>query len=120
MSCILVVDDDPELRGAIALVLEHAGRCVRQAADGAAALELARAHAPAAIVLDLQMPGADGGGFLDARGAIPGLAAVPVVLMSGWSDGAAAVAARHPGVALLPKPFRAADLRRLVERLAPA
>ncbi len=57
---ILVVDDEQRLRDLICSYLEREGFQVLQAADGHAALELARQHAPDVIVLDLMLPGVDG------------------------------------------------------------
>ena len=120
MSCILVVDDELELREVIADILEDAGRRVRQASNGAEALELARGHTPAAGLLDVRMPVLDGAGFLAARRAHPALRDVPVVLVSGNAADAAALAARHAGVQILPKPFRMAELLAILEGVAPA
>lgn len=119
MCCILVVDDDPDLREAVALTLRRAGHAARQAADGSEALALAQEHVPSMVLLDLEMPMLDGRGFLEARRGLPALAGVPVVLMSGATVEAAALAAAFPGVGFLPKPFRAAELRAAVARFAP-
>jgi two-component system, OmpR family, phosphate regulon response regulator OmpR len=57
---IIVVDDDPELRGLLQRFLAEHGFGVRAVADGAAlSVQLAREPADA-IVLDLMMPGEDG------------------------------------------------------------
>jgi DNA-binding response OmpR family regulator len=52
----LIVDDDPDTRERMALLLEHDGWSVRQARDGERALLLAREHVPEVIVLDLALP----------------------------------------------------------------
>ena len=115
MSCVLVVGDDPDLREAAALTLQHAGYRVRQAADEAEALDLARAHRPAAVLLD-QMPGLDGRGFLEAWRAEPGHSGVPVVVMAGRHAAATALAGLFPAIDVLRKPFRATELRAAVAR----
>jgi two-component system phosphate regulon response regulator OmpR len=57
---IIVVDDDPELRGLLQRFLTEHGFGVRAVADGAGlSIQLAREPADA-IVLDLMMPGEDG------------------------------------------------------------
>jgi CheY-like chemotaxis protein len=56
----LVVDDDPDTRRRIALLLAGAGWSVRQARDGEQALLLAREHVPEVILLDLALPGVSG------------------------------------------------------------
>lgn len=57
---VLVIDDDPAVRGAFQLVLSDAGCTVREADNGLAGVELAQAERPDVIFLDLKMPGVDG------------------------------------------------------------
>lgn len=53
---VLVVDDDEDNRVILQAILEHAGFAVLLAADGAEAVEQARAHRPAVVLMDLAMP----------------------------------------------------------------
>ena len=57
---VLVVDDDRAIRESLDRVLSLEGYAVTTAADGAAALELARCSDVDLIVLDLMMPSIDG------------------------------------------------------------
>src|SRR5882672_798022 len=57
---LLVVDDDTEIRDALARAFRLDGYKVRSASGGAAALESVAAGPPDAIVLDLMMPDVDG------------------------------------------------------------
>jgi len=57
---ILIVDDDPSLREVVRFALEKEGFATLEAPDGARALELFEAHAPALVVLDILMPELDG------------------------------------------------------------
>jgi DNA-binding response OmpR family regulator len=57
---ILLVDDDPLLVEAAAILLELDGHECRMASDGKLALELARSFAPAIVILDLGLPGMTG------------------------------------------------------------
>ena len=57
---ILVADDDPTIVRLLTLALEQDGFRVVTASDGEAALRLARLEHPDLILLDWQMPGADG------------------------------------------------------------
>jgi two-component system response regulator MprA len=57
---ILVVDDDPGVRGALDRALRLDGYEVTTVADGHAALESLALKAPDAVVLDLGLPGMDG------------------------------------------------------------
>ncbi len=57
---ILVVDDDPVIRDLLGDVLEAEGYEVFQAANGQAAVEIARVWMPQVILMDLMMPVLDG------------------------------------------------------------
>ena len=59
---VLLVDDDPDMRGLLEIMLHGDGRfaVVGSASDGAEALRLAESERPDVVVLDLQMPGMDG------------------------------------------------------------
>jgi len=57
---ILVIDDDPAVRGAFSLVLGEAGYDLREAENGLQGVEMAKAERPDLIFLDLRMPGMDG------------------------------------------------------------
>lgn len=109
---ILVVDDDPCIRGLVSEALDWEGYQVVTAANGAEALRLAEAEPPALVLLDMQMPVLDGPGFiraLQARGLRP-----PVLVFT-----AAGNARGHAGelnaAGFIPKPF---DLTLLLDTVA--
>jgi len=81
---VLVVEDDPDIRDATAILLEDEGYRVEQAENGLRALELIRAGSlPSLILLDLMMPVMDGHEFLSQLRALEGEAAkLPVVVMT--------------------------------------
>jgi DNA-binding response OmpR family regulator len=66
---VLIVDDDPDVRGLLVFTLADAGFEVREAQDGAHALDALRERAPDCMLLDLMMPGLDGFGVLEAMRA---------------------------------------------------
>jgi DNA-binding NtrC family response regulator len=79
---ILVVDDNADLRVAMALLLQSEGHAVIEAADGQLALDALSAGPPVGvIILDLMMPVMDGRTFL-AHKARGDHAAIPVVIFS--------------------------------------
>jgi FixJ family two-component response regulator len=81
---VFVVDDDPSARETIAAALNQAGFRVTLFADGASVIDAARTGRPAAIVLDLHMPGGSGLEVLTRLDA-PHYA-VPIIVVSGRSD----------------------------------
>ena len=83
MRTILVAEDEPQIAGLVRDYLEHAGFAVITATDGAAALALARARRPDALVLDLGLPRVDG---LDVIRAIRHDSRVPILILSARGD----------------------------------
>lgn len=67
MADILVVDDEPDIRMLLSVNLTGAGHRVREAADGAAALDVLASQPPDLVLLDVMMPRIDGFGVLNAR-----------------------------------------------------
>lgn len=57
---ILVIDDDAQIRGYIALILQRAGYDVCVASDGNEGLRMNQQHSPDVVISDIFMPGKDG------------------------------------------------------------
>ena len=77
---VLVVDDDPQARRLMEAMLAAIGYPSIEAAGGEEGLLLAEREAPAAVILDLFMPGMDGFGFLERFRATPGGVRTPVIV----------------------------------------
>jgi CheY-like chemotaxis protein len=83
-STVLVVDDDPNLVRLMSKFLTLEGFAPVAAANGREALDYLRGGGGAhVILLDLRMPIMDGWTFRREQRADPGLASIPVVVMSG-------------------------------------
>lgn len=85
-GAILIVDDDRASLELMAAHLEGTGVQLLRAHDGPMALELARTAAPAAIVLDILLPGPDGWQVLHELRQDPSTADIPVVVASVVDD----------------------------------
>jgi PAS domain S-box-containing protein len=81
-ATVLVVDDDPSVRGLLARTLEKEGYRVIPAGNGVEALALAREHRPQAITLDVMMPQLDGWGALKELKADAELRDIPVIMVT--------------------------------------
>ena len=79
---VLVVDDDADTRHRLRTALERDAWAVREAGDGAEALERVAQAPPRLILLDLTMPMMDGFDFLHRLRAVPGCADIPVLVLS--------------------------------------
>jgi len=79
MAKILVVDDDTLNLRLAATALEQAGHELLRAGGGAEGVEVALAHAPDLVLMDIQMPGMDGVSALKRLRAEPRTTALKVV-----------------------------------------
>jgi chemosensory pili system protein ChpA (sensor histidine kinase/response regulator) len=82
---VLVVDDDADIRETLELTLGMDGHEVVTAADGGQALRWLRSgrRLPCLILLDLMMPGMNGFELMTRLISDPGLAGIPVVVLTG-------------------------------------
>ena len=82
---ILVVDDDPDIRTILKMILTGGGFEVTLAADGEAGWKSASENPPDLLLTDIMMPGLDGFGLLQRVRADPRTRSVPVILLSAKS-----------------------------------
>ena len=102
---ILLIDDDEDSRVVYKTMLEWAGFVVDVAANGIAGLRTARTHPPDVILLDLVMPGVDGGTVLQQLRAMPRTRAIPLIALTGvpvWLQDHASRAAGFDGCLIKP------------------
>lgn len=115
-NLVLVVDDDPMVRRALAATLGELGYNVVEAPGGATAVEIVRARPDrfAAVLLDLVMPGMTGSETFRALTAIrPDL---PVVVCTGYAaDSHIDTDVKRRIAGLIQKPFTAERLARALE-----
>ena len=79
---ILIVDDEPAVADLIEAVLVGEGYTVAIARDGAQGLLLARDWSPDLILMDVMLPGVDGGTAIRRLKSDPETADIPIVAMS--------------------------------------
>ncbi len=83
---VLVVEDDPSVRGLLQTLLSAEGYEVATASDGLAGLVKAAASPPALVLLDLMMPDLGGVRVLEEMRDDPELADIPVIVVTGKID----------------------------------
>jgi len=81
-TCILLVDDEPDLIWAIQRSLNFAGYGTLTAKDGIEALSVARRHFPDLVILDINMPGLDGLEVCRQIRQDPALTATPILFLT--------------------------------------
>ena len=112
---VLIVDDDADIREALAFVLERAG----VAAAGSfgvddAHRQLREGFHPCVVLLDLHMPGLDGWTLLERMRMEPQLREISAVIMSGDVDQRAR--AGRAGCEFLRKPMEPAMVLAAIDR----
>jgi CheY-like chemotaxis protein len=101
-ATVFLADDDDDFRTVLKQALVARGYAVREAHDGATALELlaraadGRYPPPDVVVLDVRMPGCSGLGVLNAMGRLPVMP--PTLLVTGFRDSSVKVLAERLGV----------------------
>lgn len=115
----LVVDDERQIRRAVAHVVEPLGGTVREASTGREALTMAAAESPTLVVLDLGLPDMDG---TDVCRELRTWSAAPILILTARHDEQATIAALDAGADdYVTKPFSPpalqARLRALLRRV---
>jgi two-component system, OmpR family, KDP operon response regulator KdpE len=100
---VLVVDDEPQILRALRINLRARHYDVSVAANGTEALNVAAAHPPDLVILDLGLPDMDG---IEVIGGLRGWTAVPIIVLSGRADSTDKVEALDAGADdYVTKPF---------------
>lgn len=86
MPKILIIDDEPDLRMALTITLEDHGYEVVEGVDGSEALDLAVAHAPDVVILDLNMPNVGGLAALEILKNDERTSDIPVCILTAIKD----------------------------------
>jgi two-component system, NtrC family, sensor kinase len=119
-ECILVVEDDADVRGYVADTLRALGYDVIEAESADEALRRMAQHGPVSLLLtDVVMPGQNGRKLAEA--ARERQAALKVLYMTGYSRNAIVHQGRlDPGVELLQKPLTSEQLATAVRKILDA
>jgi len=111
---VLIVDDDEAVHAVLTNMLTREGYSTRIARNAKEGLRLAREYHPDIVILDILLPGVDGWSVLSQLKLVPGLAEVPIILLTMLENkdmGFALGAAEY-----LTKPIDAQKLLPIIER----
>ena len=112
---ILLVDDNKDAADSLAALLRMSGHDVLVAHDGPHALELAAATDPAAVLLDLGLPGMDGFEVARRLRFVPGVCHARLIALTGYGQADDRQATARAGFdAHLVKPVDYDELARLL------
>jgi DNA-binding response OmpR family regulator len=118
---LLLVDDDPVILRLLQVNFRLDGYQIDTASEGGQALASAEARPPDVVVLDMMLPDLSGEEVCRRMRALPALADVPVIFLTGRTEGPDPAEAGLGPVDLIAKPFDPAVVvetvrRRLQER----
>jgi DNA-binding NtrC family response regulator len=113
---VLIVDDDDDIRSLVSMLVEMAGHCVREAANGREGMQAVTENRPDLVLLDVEMPiltGPEMAYEMFIRDC--GIEKIPIILISGvvgLDEVAEMVGTRY----FLTKPYDPEALLKLVNR----
>jgi two-component system KDP operon response regulator KdpE len=114
---ILIVEDDADVRMGLHVRLKTNNYEIFFAVDGFSTLTEARKHEPDLILLDLGLPAGDGFVVMDRIKAVPALAMIPIIVLSGRAGAANRERALKAGAkAFLEKPVDNAELLAVIRQ----
>jgi CheY-like chemotaxis protein len=115
-ACVLLVEDEDQLRRVMKDLLQREGYKVAEARDGIQALDQVDRFAPDVIILDLNLPGLDGYGVLAQLRSRPATREIPVMVLTAKGDEDNEVRVFELGADdFVTKPFRARSLTARIE-----
>jgi CheY-like chemotaxis protein len=115
-TCVLLVEDEDQLRRVMKDLLERDGYTVAEARDGVQALDQVDRFAPDVVILDLNLPGLDGYGVLTQLRSRPATRSIPVMVLTAKGDEDNEVRVFELGADdFITKPFRARALSARLE-----
>jgi len=115
-ACVLLVEDEEQLRRVMKDLLQREGYRVAEARDGVQALDEVDRFAPDVIILDLNLPGLDGYGVLAQLRSRPATREIPVMVLTAKGDEDNEVRVFELGADdFVTKPFRARALTARLE-----
>lgn len=118
MEKLLIADDEPGIRRLVRMTLESDDYDIIEASNGQEALDLARLHKPALILLDVMMPRLGGFDICRELKADPETASITIVMLTARAQESDQSEARDAGADdYFMKPFSPVALMRKVDEI---
>lgn len=114
MKVVLLIDDEPQMKGLVAMTLDDLGVRVVRAATFSDARDVARRESPDLVLLDVDLGNEDGLSILPHLREEPSLTGVPVVIVT-VHDSKREEALGMGVEGFVAKPFKVSLLRDVVE-----
>ena len=114
---ILIVEDNPDSRDLLAMMLKHEGYAVYTAEDGREGLKLVKMDCPDLIITDINMPNVDGIEMVRILRDRPECGKLPIIVMSAYGSGTLRKAVSAGADEVVPKPLAFDPFLKAIERL---
>ncbi|HKN87848.1 MAG TPA: PAS domain S-box protein [Nitrospiraceae bacterium] len=113
--CVLIVDDDPDIRQALGDMLKAEGYGIHAAATGSEAIAQTRHAFYGAVLLDIGLPDLDGHAVLRSMREVD--PTLPVIVLTGYITEQNTIGPLTKGaIAYVTKPYRPAEIKAVVRR----
>ncbi len=117
LSEILYLEDEPDIRQVVSLVLSTQGITVHGFSSTDEALRAAPDLHPDLVLLDVMMPGLNGFETLQELRKLPGYEKVPAVFLTAREEPDASVIENLAPAAVITKPFEPAELKERLQAI---
>ena len=107
---ILIIDDEPDVRGLLKVRLTANRFQVLEAGDGPSGISIAKQNKPDLILLDILMPGMGGIETYRALKSDPVTQDTPIIFLTALAQSMAPTESRLKGYAMLGKPYQPEEL----------
>lgn len=117
---VLMIEDEPNISEAVRFILSREGWRVDTHFNGADAVDVVRAKGPDVLILDAMLPGRSGYEILRELRQDPGLALLPVLMLTARGQTRDREMAEEAGAnRFMTKPFSNSDVIDALKELAP-
>ena len=123
---ILIVDDEEDTLISLGNILRRANYIVSTTTSGEEAIKLAKANHPDLVILDIVLPGLDGGSVADILSNDPATANTPILFLTGILSKEEELQGRKEGGKksgkhyMMAKPVSAEDIREILSKILPS
>ena len=123
---ILIVDDEEDTLISLGNILRRANYIVSTTTNGEEAIKLAKANHPDLVILDIVLPGLDGGSVADILSNDPATANTPILFLTGILSKEEELQGRKEGGKksgkhyMMAKPVSAEDIREILSKILPS
>ena len=120
---ILIVDDEEDVLIPLGNILKRANYIVSTTTNGEEAIKLAKAQRPDLIILDIVLPGLDGGSVADILSNDPVTARIPILFLTGILSKEEELLSKKEGGKksgkhyMMAKPVSAEDLLEMIQKI---